>query len=108
MTDYEAMRIHMYRDPQVTRQVMQRFEKYGVSMMAQRDNNNPLTGTTSDPFVTARAADVYFESRTRNQVTLEILERALNGLASSPGPQVGDPGLRGLHLRPPTSTTSGG
>jgi VWFA-related protein len=85
MTDWEAMRIHMDRDPQTTSQVMRRFEKYGVSMMASRDRNNPLSGTTSDPFVTARAAEVYLQARTRNRLTLEALERVLNGLASAKG-----------------------
>jgi len=85
LTDWEAMRIHVARDPQVTASVMRRFEKYGVSMMAHRDPNNPLTGTASDPFVTARASEVYFEARMRNRMALEVLERALNGLAAVRG-----------------------
>jgi len=85
LTDWEAMRIHAFRDPQVTKTVMRRFEKYGVSMLAQRDPNNPLTGTVSDPFVTSRAAEVYLRSRLANRVALEIIERALNGLASAKG-----------------------
>jgi len=85
LTDWEAMRIHAFHDPQVTSQVMRRFEKYGVSMMAQRDANNPLTGTHSDPFVTARATEVYFDARQRNRIALEVLERALNGLATARG-----------------------
>ncbi len=85
LTDWEAMRIHVVRDPQVTASVMRRFQKYGVSMMAQRDPNNPLTGTASDPFVTARASEVYFAARMRNRIALEVLERALNGLATVRG-----------------------
>jgi VWFA-related protein len=85
LTDWEAMRIHVARDPQVTSQVMRRFQKYGVSMMAQRDPNNPLSGTLSDPFVTARASEVYFQARMRNRIALEVLERALNGLATAKG-----------------------
>ena len=65
LTDWEAMRIHSFRDSQVTKTVMRRFEKYGVSMLAQRDPNNPLTGTVSDPFVIARAAEVYLEGGVR-------------------------------------------
>lgn len=85
LTDWEAMRIHVFRDPQITSQVMRRFEKYGVSMMAQRDRSNPLSGTHSDPFVTARATEIYFGARQRNRIALEVLERALNGLAGARG-----------------------
>jgi VWFA-related protein len=84
MTDWEAMRIHIYNDPQVARRVMQRFQDFGVMMMVPADQD-PMTGTTLDPFVTGRAREVYFEARTRNQVILEVLERALNGLASAKG-----------------------
>jgi VWFA-related protein len=85
LTDWEAMRIHMMHDPQVTASVMRRFEKYGVSMMAQRDQSNPLTGTHADPFVTARASEGYCEARMRTRIALEVLERALNGLAGARG-----------------------
>jgi len=85
MSDWEAMRIHIYRDPQVASAVIRRFETYGVTMMSQRDTSNPLYGTIEDPFVTARASEVYFAARTRNRVTLEVLERALNGLAAARG-----------------------
>ena len=85
MSDWEAMRIHVYRDPQVTAQVMRRFDTYGVTMMQQRDNTNPLYGTVDDPFVSARASEVYFSSRTRNRLTLEVLERVLNGLTGARG-----------------------
>jgi VWFA-related protein len=85
LTDWEAMRIHIYRDPQVTAQVLRRFEKYGISMLAQQDRDNPLTGTVADPFVTARAADVYYQARTRNRIALEVIERVLNGLSAARG-----------------------
>jgi VWFA-related protein len=84
MTDWEAMRIYVYRDPQVTAQVVRRFQTYGVSM-PRSDGSDPLYGTPDDPFVNARASEVYFASRTRNRVTLEVLERALNGLAGARG-----------------------
>jgi VWFA-related protein len=85
LSDWEAMRIHVYRDPQVTAQVMRRFDTYGVTMLQQRDTSNPLNGTVDDPFVSSRASEVYFSSRTRNRLTLEVLERALNGLAGARG-----------------------
>jgi len=85
MTDWEAMRIHLNHDPQVVGQVMRRWEKYGVTMLAQRDRNDPLAGTADDPYVTARASSQYFEARTRIRVALEVLERAVNGLAGTRG-----------------------
>ena len=85
LTDWEAMRIHLYRDQQVVRQVMKRFEKYGVSMLSQRDQHNPLTGTINDPYVTGRAASQYFDARTRLRVALEVIERVLNGLSNAKG-----------------------
>jgi VWFA-related protein len=85
MSDWEAMRIHVYRDPQVTAQVIRRFEKYGVAMLTQRDSTNPLSGTVEDPYVTARASEVYFQARMRNRITLDLLERVLNGLATARG-----------------------
>ena len=85
MTDWEAMRIPNRRDPSVTRNVMQRFEKYGVQMLSQRDSTNPLSGTLSDPFITTRAADRYLAARTRNRIALEVIERALNGLTNARG-----------------------
>jgi VWFA-related protein len=85
MSDWEAMRIHMHRDPEVAGQVLRRFETYGVTLESQRDRNNPLSGTLDDPFVTMRAADQYLQATLRNRMTLEVLERALNGLASTGG-----------------------
>lgn len=81
LTDWEAMRIHVYQDPQVSRQVQRRFEKHGVRLPSRRNR----FGTDVDPYVRSRATDVYFESRTRSRVALETIERALNGLASAKG-----------------------
>jgi VWFA-related protein len=85
MSDWEAMRIHVYHDEQVARRVMQRYESLGVMMIHQADLDDPMPGTTIDPFVTARATEVYLETRTRSQATMGVLERVLNGLASARG-----------------------
>ena len=85
VSDWEAMRIHNYQDPRVTGQVMRRFAQSGVTQRSGADRNSPLAGTLADPFLNARAAEVYFQARTRNRVTLEMLERALNGLAGAKG-----------------------
>ena len=85
LTDWEAMRIYIHQDRHVTQQVMERFENFGVQLLDQGDPQNPTTGTVLDPLLGARVREVYFEARTRNQATLEVLERVLNGLASAKG-----------------------
>jgi len=77
MTDWEAMRIHVYRDEQVARRVMQRYKDLGVMTMEEAEPDNPFTGTTLDPFVTARATETYFETRSRSQITMEQVLRHL-------------------------------
>jgi VWFA-related protein len=84
LTDWEAMRIHVYHDPQVTGRVVRRFQTYNVSTPTN-DSADNLYGTADDPFVSARASEVYFASRTRSQATLGVLERALNGLVGGRG-----------------------
>lgn len=85
MSDWEAMRIHVYVDPQVTHQVMQRFDTYGISRMSQAEAGGRLSGTISDPFVTARATQVYFRFRDDTRRTLEAIERSMNSLTGVRG-----------------------
>ena len=85
MTDWEAMRIHVYHDEQVARRVTQRYKDLGVMTMIEAERDDPFTGTTLDPFVTARAAEVYFECRSRSQITMQTLQRVLNGLGGVKG-----------------------
>jgi VWFA-related protein len=88
MSDYEAMRIHIYRDPQVAERVLRRWEQYGVTavMTRQQDSASSMTaGTVDDPYLTGRASEVYYQAVTRLRTTLDALERALNGLAGAKG-----------------------
>jgi VWFA-related protein len=85
MTDWEAMRIHVYRDELVIGQVLRRYEQYGVDRLTTSNSSNLMAGTTADPVVSTRASQVYYQARTRNRVTLEVLERALNGLTGVKG-----------------------
>jgi VWFA-related protein len=86
ITDWEAMRINLFRDPQVMERVRRRFDTYGVTQRNSTDSRaqNDLSGL-EDPFVTARATEVYFQATTRNRITLEVLERVLNALGESRG-----------------------
>jgi VWFA-related protein len=87
MTDYEAMRIHMFHDPQVADRVSRRYEKYGVNQKAQSQQSstgNDLSGY-DDPMVTGRATEVYFQSVTRNRLTLDLLERVMGAIGETRG-----------------------
>ncbi len=87
MSDYEAMRIHIFRDPQVTARVSRRYETYGATAALQRQSQSQNSGiqTGDDPYVSGRAAEVYFQATSRNRITLEVLERSLNALAPAKG-----------------------
>jgi VWFA-related protein len=84
MSDYEAMRIHIYHDQQVEERVSRRFETYGASARSQNAQDANLY-QNGDPFVQARASDVYFQSVSRNRITLQILQRVLNSLGAAKG-----------------------
>jgi VWFA-related protein len=86
MSDWEAMRIHVYRDTQTASRVFRRFQTYGVTMRQDPSNErDPLYGTPDDPFVTARASEVYYTARSRFRLTLDALERAAGGLTTARG-----------------------
>jgi VWFA-related protein len=85
ITDWEAMRIHLYHDELVIGYVLRRYESYGVQRLTTSNPSNLMAGTTADPVLATRATQVYFEARARNQATLGVLERALNGLSGVKG-----------------------
>ena len=92
MTDYEAMRIITYDDPEVGYQVKRRFDAYG-NMAKERDGNRTYADTRSagatagmvDPYVRNRAQDIYRQTVERRRITLETMTRALNSLAGVKG-----------------------
>jgi VWFA-related protein len=86
ITDWEAMQIHVYRNRNVGVQVYQRLKEFGI--VQDRPGVDPrrdITVMTEDPFVTSRAAEVYYRAQARNQGTLNAIERALNGLSEAQG-----------------------
>ncbi len=86
MSDWEAMRIHTFRDGQVISRVSRRYEQYGVSQqLTQNQDAQTQVGGQENPYVTGRAADVYFQATARNRITLEAMERALNALVATKG-----------------------
>jgi VWFA-related protein len=82
MSDYEAMRIHIFRDAQVEGVVSRRFETFGVNK--QQGNDIERFGD-GDPLVRGRAAEIYWASVSRNRITLQILHRVLLSLAANKG-----------------------
>jgi VWFA-related protein len=92
MTDYEAMRVIMYDDPDVGYQVARRFDAYG-NMAKERDGDRTYADTRSrggtagmiDPYVRNRAQDVYRQTVERRKITLEAMTRALNSLSGVKG-----------------------
>lgn len=85
MSDYEAMRIYVYRDPQVAQRVLRRFETYGAMQTGNQSQSDLYSGTADDPFVNGRATEVYLQASSRLRITLDVVERALNGLAEAKG-----------------------
>jgi len=87
MSDYEAMRIHVYHDTQVEQRVSRRFEQYGASTRGGQSQNDTSSAAMmgGDPMVQGKATEVYFQSVSRNRITLQILERTLTSLASTKG-----------------------
>jgi VWFA-related protein len=85
MSDYEAMRIHVFHDTQVEERVARRFETYGVSQRASQANQESSIAGTGDPFVRGRATEIYFQSVARNRITLQVLQRVLLSLATTKG-----------------------
>jgi VWFA-related protein len=83
ITDYEALRIHVYRDAQVAQRVQRRFETYGISQ--NRAGGEAAYGAGEDPLVFGRAAEVYYQATAKNRITLEVVQRILDSLTAVKG-----------------------
>jgi VWFA-related protein len=92
MTDYEAMRIMAYDDPDVAYQVKRRFDAYG-SMGKERQGDRQYADTLRtdshvgivDPYVRNRAQDVYRQVVERRRIAMGVMTRALRALADVKG-----------------------
>jgi VWFA-related protein len=92
MTEFEAMRIEVYQDQDVALRVQRRFDAYGTKGREQGQNQvsredlgkSSLTGII-DMDVRSRAAETYRLANSRNKITLEVMARALQALAGTPG-----------------------
>src|SRR5450432_4171756 len=72
MSDYEAMRIHIFHDQQAEAQVSRRFDTYGAGARQggqQSQGQDPgQSQGNGDPYVEGRASEVYFQSVSRNRI----------------------------------------
>jgi len=85
MTEYEAMRIHVFRDETIMNRVQRRFETAGLLTATAQSQHVTGPRAVEDPVVTTRATEVYFGAATRNRITLGALERSLQALAGVEG-----------------------
>jgi len=85
LSDYEAMRIHVFRDNMILNRVQRRFETYGLATLTGQSPHVRNMMAVEDPYVTSRAAEVYYAATARNKVTLHAVERALGALVPVKG-----------------------
>lgn len=92
VTDWEAMRIIAYDDPDVGYTVQRRFDAYssaGRERLGDREYSDTLRTTAAvgqiDPYVRSRAQDVYNAAVSRRRITMDTMTRALRALAEIRG-----------------------
>jgi VWFA-related protein len=81
LSDYEAMRINVFKDNMILDRVQRRFETYGLQTITEQSPHVRDMMAVEDPIITSRATEVYFQAVARNHVTLGAMERAVNALA---------------------------
>src|SRR6185295_14269751 len=85
MSEYEAMRIHVFRDEMIMNRVQRRFETAAVPTTQQLGQNRTGIRGVEEPAITIRATEVYFEATSRNRISLDATLRSLNSLVSLKG-----------------------
>ena len=84
MTDYEALRVHLYNDTTVGERVRRRFWQMGVDRYDEERVYEYYPGQNT-PMVESRAMQVYDQARRRYLVTLGTIERLLDAMATTQG-----------------------
>ena len=96
MTDFEAMRVHIFQDMIVAARIRRRFESYRVAGLEPTTVPNarddmPTIGETPgnvgvvEPYIESRAAAAYSAAVARNRVVMRVLERAVEALGTMRG-----------------------
>jgi VWFA-related protein len=81
ISDYEAMRINVFKDNMILDRVQRRFETYNIQTMTEQSQHVRDMMAVEDPVITARATEVYYQASARNHQTLGAMERAVVALA---------------------------
>jgi len=84
ISDWEALQIHVFRNPQAYGRVLRRFQTYNASFL-RRDRTTMDADLGEDPYIIRRAAETYYAAVARLRTTMDTLERVLNSLAPAPG-----------------------
>ena len=92
ITDWEALRIMAYDDPEVAYSVQRRFDSYGAvgrERSGDRQYADSRGASSSvgliDPYVRSRAQEAYIKALSRRRITMSVMTRALRALAESRG-----------------------
>jgi len=97
MSDYEAMLLHVHRDPHVAEAVTRRYVDNGILIdrddpnedimpSAPREVRNQVLGYTfTHPMILGRAAEVYYDMLARRKATYDTLERVARALEATRG-----------------------
>jgi len=84
ISDWEALQIHVFRNPEAYGRVLRRFQTYNAVFLRQ-DRTLLDTELVEDPYITQRAAETYYQASARLRATLGTLERVLDGLVGTQG-----------------------
>ena len=68
ISDWEALQIHVYHNPQAYGRVLRRFQTYNATFIRQ-DRTVVDSELGHDPYITQRAAETYFAATARLRIT---------------------------------------
>lgn len=87
ITDYEALRVFLYRDPLTARRMLERLERYGTQFRSdqedyyrRREGEEFYMRGAIDPYLEHRASEQYFRFTQRMNVSLDVIERTLRAV----------------------------
>jgi VWFA-related protein len=85
LTDWEALRIHLYNDSMAYTRVLRRFSTYNATFQRHLDNDIIGQESVEDPYITQLAAEGYYRLTARLRTTLTTLQRVVNGVRDVTG-----------------------
>jgi VWFA-related protein len=85
ISDWEAMRLHLHRDPQVGAEVTRRYYEHRLILEPPGGADRPEALGESHPLIRTKAAEVYQAALQRKRATLASLERVAESLVTVKG-----------------------